>query len=57
MKVQNHVDFNKEAVKKMSKANFLKQHEHHAEDVNLSDVYDQIVGKEKTEEVKKEAVK
>lgn len=53
-KVKEHISFNKEAVKKLSKANFLKQHEHHADDVDLSATYDEIKGKEATKEAKEE---
>lgn len=57
MYTKETVSFNKEAVKKISKADFIKMHEHHKDDVDLDATYDEIVGKEKpakTEKVKGE---
>ena len=39
------VEFNVEAVKKMNKKDFLKQHEHFKDQIDLSDAYDKIKGK------------
>lgn len=36
------ISWNKEAIKTLSKAEFVKMHDHHKEDVDLGGVYDEI---------------
>lgn len=46
------VDFNKEWAQKHSKAEFVKQHEHHADDVDLGEAWEELQ-KEKAPKAKK----
>lgn len=55
MKPVETVTFNSEAVRRMSEAQFLKIHEHHADDVDLKAEYARITGAEPQKEAAKPA--